>query len=134
MPRIELELILNVSTCSCSDDDDQKTPGIADFSRAVDGGMISYKGPTAPIKCDSLSCEASRGHYADGTDFHPGKIETVPNTGTYLDSLFHRYKNGEDLSELPLSYLAELPAVVVRCTRHSIGVEMFEGVNVTSEV
>ena len=81
-----------------------------------------------------LSREASRGHYADGTDFHPGKIETVANTVTYLDSLFHRYKNGKDLSELPLSYLAELPAVVVRCTRHSIGVEMFEGVDVTSEV
>ena len=95
MPRIELELILNVSTRSCSDDDDQKTPRLADFSRAVDGGMISYKGPTAPIKCDSLYREASRGHYADGTNFHPGKIETVANTVTYLDSLFTATRMGK---------------------------------------
>ena len=38
----------------------------------------------------------------------------VANTGTYLDSPFHRYADGKDLSELPLPSLADLPGIVVR--------------------
>jgi arylformamidase len=36
------------------------------------------------------------------------------NTGTYLDSPYHRYADGVDLADLPLAALADLPAVVVR--------------------
>src|SRR5438128_1142745 len=64
--------------------------------------MITYKGLPAPLVCDFLSREQSRSHYAPGTEFHIGKIEMVANTGTYLDSPFHRYATGKDLSELPL--------------------------------
>ena len=38
----------------------------------------------------------------------------VGNTGTYLDSPFHRYADGKDLSDLSLNALANLPGVVVR--------------------
>jgi kynurenine formamidase len=38
----------------------------------------------------------------------------VANTGTYLDSPFHRYADGKDLAALPLESLADLPGVVVR--------------------
>ena len=38
----------------------------------------------------------------------------VANTGTYLDSPFHRYADGADLAELPLPSLADLPGIVVR--------------------
>jgi arylformamidase len=38
----------------------------------------------------------------------------VGNTGTYLDSPYHRYPDGTDLAGLPLDQLADLPAVVVR--------------------
>jgi arylformamidase len=38
----------------------------------------------------------------------------VANTGTYLDSPFHRYPDGDDLSELKLESLADLDCVVVR--------------------
>jgi kynurenine formamidase len=38
----------------------------------------------------------------------------VANTGTYLDSPFHRYAEGNDLAALPLPSLADLPAIVVR--------------------
>jgi kynurenine formamidase len=61
-----------------------------------------------------LSREASRGVYEAGTEFHIGKIEMVANTGTYLDSPFHRYADGKDLASLELSSLANLDAVVVR--------------------
>ena len=103
---------------------------LIDLSHTVEHGMITYKGLPAPIVCDYLSREASRKLYAPGTEFHIAKIEMVANTGTYLDSPFHRYADGKDLSELPLERLADLEAVVVRWDRHgrrAIGVSAFEG-------
>jgi kynurenine formamidase len=87
-----------------------------DLSHTVIDGMITYKGLPAPLICDFLSREDSRQFYAGGTTFHIGKIEMVANTGTYLDSPFHRFEDGQDLSELDLRKLAELDAVVVRMT------------------
>ncbi len=66
--------------------------------------------------CNFWSRAESRARYAPGTEFQIGKIEMVANTGTYLDSPFHRYADGSDLSELPLESLADLPCVVVRAT------------------
>jgi len=86
---------------------------LIDVSHVVEAGMVTYRGLPAPVICDFLSREASRSHYFDGTEFHIGRIEMVANTGTYVDSPFHRYAHGRDLSELPLSSLADLDAVVV---------------------
>jgi kynurenine formamidase len=86
---------------------------LVDVNHAVEHGMITYKGLPAPLVCDFLSREQSRSHYAPGTEFHIGKIEMVANTGTYLDSSFHRYANGKDLAQLPLERLAYLKGVVV---------------------
>ena len=85
-------------------------PRLIDLSHTVEDGMITYKGLPAPIVCDFLSREASRALYAPGVEFHIGKIEMVANTGTYLDSPFHRYADGKDLSQLDLATLAELEA------------------------
>jgi arylformamidase len=87
-----------------------------DLSHTVEHGMITYKGLPAPIICDYLSREASRARYAPGTEFHIGKIEMVANTGTYLDSPFHRYPDGDDLAQLKLESLANLDCIVVRVT------------------
>jgi kynurenine formamidase len=87
---------------------------LVDVSHVIESGMITYRGLPAPLVCDYLSREQSRAHYAPGTEFHIGKIEMVANTGTYLDSPFHRYAHGKDLSELPLDRLANLDAVVIR--------------------
>src|SRR5438445_7516091 len=84
-----------------------------DSRHALQHALITYKGLPAPIICDYLSREQSREHYAPGTEFHIGKIEMVANTGTYLDSPFHRYEDGVDLSGLRLEQLAGLPAVKV---------------------
>ena len=89
---------------------------LIDLSHAIEDGMITYKGLPAPIICDFLSRDASREHYTDGTEFHIGKIELISNTGTYVDSPYHRYADGIDLSELPLESLADLPGIVVRAT------------------
>ena len=82
-----------------------------DVSHTVEDGLITYKGLPAPIVCDFISREASRAHYAPGTSFHIGKIEMVANTGTYIDAPFHRYVEGKDLSELPLSSTPETPGL-----------------------
>ena len=92
------------------------TARLIDVSHTVEHGMVTYKGLPAPIICDYLSREASRQRYAPGTEFHIGKIEMVANTGTYVDSPFHRYADGKDLAELPLESLANLDCVVVRAT------------------
>jgi kynurenine formamidase len=76
--------------------------------------MITYKGLPAPVICDYMSREQSRATYAEGTEFHIGKIEMVSNTGTYLDSPFHRFADGVDLAGLALARLADLDAIVVR--------------------
>jgi kynurenine formamidase len=88
---------------------------LIDVSHTVEHGMITYKGFLAPVICDWLSREASRAKYAAGTEFQIGKIEMIANTGTYVDSPFHRYENGKDLSELPLASTAWQPGHV-RCT------------------
>jgi kynurenine formamidase len=92
---------------------------LIDLSHTVEHGMITYKGLPAPIICDFLSREASRARYAPGTEFHIGKIELVANTGTYLDSPFHRYAHGHDLSQLELESLADLDCIVVRTTERA---------------
>jgi kynurenine formamidase len=87
---------------------------LIDVSHTVEHGMVTYKGLPAPVICDYLSREESRKRYAPGTEFQIGKIEMVANTGTYLDSPFHRYAHGKDLSELPLESLANLDCLVER--------------------
>jgi len=95
------------------------TKQFIDLSHAIEHGLITYKGLPAPVICDFLSREESRQHYAPGTEFQIGKIEMVANTGTYLDSPFHRFAAGRDLSELELTSLADLDGVVVRHDRTS---------------
>ena len=113
---------------------------LIDVSHVVEHGMVTYQGLPAPVLCDFLSREASRKIYAPGTEFQIGKIEMVANTGTYVDSPFHRFEAGKDLSELPLGSLANLDAVVVRVARaaggragdggRAIGPESFRGIEV----
>ena len=87
---------------------------LIDLSHTIEHGMTTYPGLPGPIICDYLSREASRSQYAPGVEFQIGKIEMVANTGTYLDSPFHRYADGKDLSQLALESLAGLDGVVVR--------------------
>ena len=104
---------------------------LIDLSHTVEHGMITYKGLPAPIICDFLSREDSRKHYSEGTEFSIGKIEMVANTGTYVDSPFHRFADGIDLSELPLESLADLEGVVVRVQSlgRAIAAKAFDGIN-----
>lgn len=113
--------------------DEADTRRLIDLSHTVEHGMVTLKGFPAPIICDYLSREASREVYAPGTEFHIGRIDMIANTGTYVDSPFHRYADGKDLSELPLESLADLDAVVIRATGRAgraIDADAFAGIDV----
>ncbi len=112
------------------------TKQFVDLSHTIEHGLITYKGLPAPIICDFLSREQSKQHYAAGTEFQIGKIEMVANTGTYLDSPFHRYGEGKDLSELELTSLADLAGVVIRAKgeeQRAINAAVFDGIDVSGK-
>lgn len=106
------------------------TTKLIDLSHDVEHGMITYKGLPAPIICDYLSREDSHKIYAEGTEFQIGKIELVANTGTYVDSPFHRFADGMDLSELPLESLADLEGIRIDVREYgrAIPARAFDGV------
>lgn len=103
-----------------------------DLSHTVEHGLETYPGLPAPIICDFLSRESSRAGYAPGTEFHIGRIDMVANTGTYVDSPFHRFADGHDLSQLRLEQLADLETVVVRATGAGRAIDRaaFDGLDV----
>lgn len=103
-----------------------------DVSHTVENGMVTYRGLPAPVICDYWTREYSQQFYTEGTSFQIGKIEMVANTGTYLDSPFHRFAEGKDLSELPLECLADLEGIVVRVVdgaSQAIHPSTFNGLN-----
>ena len=94
----------------------QPDVGVVDLSHTIENGMVTCKGLPAPIVCDHISHLQSRGSYAPGTEFQIGRINMVANTGTYIDTPYHRYPSGADLSTTPLPNMAQIPGVVVRAT------------------
>jgi len=105
---------------------------LVDLSHVIEDGMITYKGLPAPVICDYLSREDSKRNYEVGTEFQIGKIEMVSNTGTYVDCPFHRYAEGQDLSEVTLERFAELEGILVKVDLQNgdgIGKNVFEGLN-----
>jgi kynurenine formamidase len=76
--------------------------------------MTTYLGLPGPHICDYWTREASAANYDDGSSFQIGRIDMVANTGTYVDSPFHRYPDGKDLAGLDLASLACLEALVLR--------------------
>ena len=102
-----------------------------DLSHTIEDGMVTYRGLPAPLICDHLSREASRALYEPGTEFQIGRIDMVANTGTYIDTPFHRYADGHDLTGLELDRISDAPGLVVRVTERrgrAIGPEAFAGV------
>jgi kynurenine formamidase len=86
---------------------------IVDLSHAIEDGTITYPGLPGPVISDHLSREASRERYAPGYEFQIGHIDMVSNTGTYLDTPFHRFPDGHDLSGLDPARVAAVPGIVV---------------------
>ncbi|MEA3066433.1 MAG: arylformamidase, partial [Sphingomonadales bacterium] len=83
-----------------------------------------------PHICDYWSREQSAGNYDDGATFQIGRIDMVANTGTYLDTPFHRYAEGDDLAAVGLERLAGLDGLCVRAEGLEAAAALFEGLDV----
>ena len=94
--------------------EDRIAQTLLDLSHVIEDGMVTFGDLPGPHICDYWTRESSAHRYDDGSTFQIGRIDMVANTGTYLDSPFHRYAEGKDLSELPLPSLADLRGIVVR--------------------
>jgi kynurenine formamidase len=87
---------------------------IVELSHPIRHGMVTYPGLPGPEITDHLTRTAAEQAYGPGLTFHIGRISMVANTGTYLDSSFHRYADGPDLAGTPLDRVVDLEGVVVR--------------------
>ena len=109
---------------------------LIELNHVIEHDMTTYKGLPGPLICDYWQREGSRGFYDDGSSFQIGRIDMVANTGTYLDTPFHRYAEGDDLAAVGLDRLAGLSGQIVRRPHREgieIGVDLFEGVDVAGK-
>lgn len=110
-------------------------PRFIDLSHTIEDGMITYKGLAAPIVCDWLSFEASHDIYDEGTEFSMQTITLHSNTGTYMDTPRHRYRDGHDLCGLAMERISNVPGVCVDATGFGrvIDAAAFDGVELAGK-
>lgn len=101
--------------------------GIVDLSHPVGHGTVTYPGLPGPEISDHMSRAESRDRYASGYEFQIGRISMVANTGTYLDTPFHRFAEGHDLTGLALDRVVDVPAVVVDVPVQEAGADLLAG-------
>jgi arylformamidase len=89
---------------------------LVDLSHSIAAGLVTYPGIPVPTINPHLTREESRSHYAEGTEFAIDVITMAGNTGTYLDTPYHRYAGGADLADLGLETLVDLPLELFRLT------------------
>jgi kynurenine formamidase len=89
----------------------------------LENGMPVYPGipgfPEPEFRA-LIDHEASRDRYQGKAEFYLGEVHMGANTGTYVDAPFHRYRDGADLSELPLDSLAGVPGIVLDADLSSV--------------
>lgn len=104
-----------------------------DLSHPIEEGMVTYPGLPGPKVDAFLSREDSRSHYDEGTEFHIGRIEMVGNTGTYLDTPYHRFPDGFDLAALELDSVAGLPGICVEAGQQEITADVVADLDVAGK-
>ena len=109
------------------------TRTLVELSHVIEDGMTTYKGLPGPHICDYWSREASAAHYDDGSTFQIGRIDMVANTGTYLDTPFHRFADGDDLAGVGLERIAALPGLAVRAEATAIDADLFNPLDVAGK-
>ena len=115
---------------------DSEKERFVDLSHVIVDRMTTYKGFPGPTICDFWTREDSVKLYDDGSSFQIGRIEMIANTGTYLDTPFHRYEDGVDLAGISLEQMAALPGIVVRQpweNGQAVGIEKFHGLDVAGK-
>ena len=87
------------------------TPHLFDLSHELRPGTHTHPGLPGP----EWEPFKTREQYqeATGTTFQIDRICLVSNTGTYLDSPFHRFADGGDLASVPLAQVADVPVAII---------------------
>lgn len=89
-----------------------------DLSHPIASGIRGYPGLPAPRIEAHISHLASRPTYAGAAEFEITRVFMVGNSGTYLDSPYHRFAGSTDIAGLPLAALAGLPGRVIEAQVH----------------
>jgi arylformamidase len=87
---------------------------VVDLSHPISDGMHTHPGLPAPVIAPHLSRDGSRTRYHGLSEFQVDSIQMVGNTGTYLDSPYHRFPSGRDLSMVDIGRHVNLFGIVVR--------------------
>ncbi|HEU0236132.1 MAG TPA: cyclase family protein [Candidatus Limnocylindrales bacterium] len=82
-----------------------------DLSRPIENGIPMTPGLPAPRIEPFLSHAASRTRYGGLAEFEISRLFLVGNTGTSIDSPYHRDPGEPDVSDLPLDSLVGLPGL-----------------------
>lgn len=103
-----------------------------ELSHQIVPGMTTYPGLPVPEVDLVFDHDDSRARYGDKAEFLIANLHLCGNTGTYVDSPRHRYRDGVDLAALPLERLAHLPALVVDASQagRALDAEHFQGLEV----
>jgi kynurenine formamidase len=104
-----------------------------ELSHILENGMPTYPGfpelPEPKFRA-VLDHEATRDRYEGKAEFYMGEVQMAGNTGTYLDSPFHRYPDGADLSKVPLEAVASVPGIVIDAdvsTNREVSLDLLKG-------
>ena len=97
---------------------------LVDLSHILEDGMDAYPGLGVARFTPIVDHETSRDRYRGKAEFYLGHVDMPANTGTYLDSPFHRFPDGDDLGALPLGRVAGLPGIRVRVPGTTQAVEI----------
>jgi kynurenine formamidase len=104
-----------------------------ELSHTIEQGMKTYPGLPEPRAEVLLDHDTSGVRYQGKSEFLIASLHLCGNTGTYVDSPLHRFRNAVDLAGLPLERLAHLPSVVVDAPtglERGIGAAFFHDVDV----
>ena len=104
------------------------TARLVDLSHTIRQGLVTYPGLPTPVITPYLTRADSTAKYATGTQFAMDLITMIGNTGTYIDSPWHRYESGTDLAGLDLATLVDQPAEVFHLrdiSTRGVGAEPF---------
>ena len=106
---------------------------LIDLSHPIHNGMPNYPGFPSPRIRAFLTHEESRPHYEGKAEFHVSLYEMLGSLGTYMDSPFHRFRQGADISQIPLDRVADLPGLVVDArdlANRALGSELVTGLDI----
>lgn len=103
-----------------------------EVSHPIVAGMKTYPGLPEPRDEVLMDYDASHERYAGKAEFLISSLHLCGNTGTYVDSPRHRFRDGVDLAGLPLDKVADVPVVAVDATRagRAIGPELLGDLDV----